>query len=65
MKKLRIKKEYGIWYYKKIVDKYSLDAPIYELYDCNEKIIASFGAYYQMAEAIKYGNIEEYIKIYG
>lgn len=67
MKKLRIKKEYGLWYYEKICPSWEndLDAPIYYLYDSEMELIASFGTYYQMAAAIKYGDIEEYINRWG
>ena len=41
MKKLRCKKEFGVWYYKKIVPSCydDLDAPIYELYDENNVLL--------------------------
>lgn len=42
MKKLRIKKELGTWYYEKI-DGYDLDAPIYYLYDENKNYVEAFG----------------------
>lgn len=50
MKKLKIKKEYGVWYYKKIEATIynDLDAPIYELYDENQKLVNEFGSYGDM-----------------
>lgn len=43
-KKLRCKKELGTWFYKK-VEGGDLDAPIYELYDANNKFECTFDCY--------------------
>lgn len=50
MKKLKCKKEFGTWYYKKIVPSMcaELDAPIYELYDANGTWVDNFGSYGDM-----------------
>ena len=64
MQKLRIRKEFGTWFYEK-EESYDLDAPIYHLYDDKQNYVGTFGIYHQMNEAIKHGNIEEYINIYG
>lgn len=56
MKKVRCKKELGVWYYKKIEDEYELDAPIYELYDSEQNFISTFGSYGDMKYYIETGN---------
>lgn len=57
MKKLKCKKEYGEWFYKKITD-YDLDAPIYELYDHNKVWVDNFGSYGDMKY---YAETREYL----
>jgi hypothetical protein len=66
IKRLKCKKQFGVWYYKKIMPTaYSdLDAPIYELYDKAKKFVGSFGCYDNMKEAVEYGDIEEYLNKY-
>jgi hypothetical protein len=54
MKKLRCKKEYGVWLYKKVVDA-DLDAPIYELYNQNEMWVDDFGSYGDMKHYVETG----------
>lgn len=54
MKKVRISKEYGTFYYEKIMD-YDLDAPIYEVYDSNKKYLATRGCYDEVISFIKSG----------
>lgn len=54
MKKVRISKEYGTFYYEKIMD-YDLDAPIYEVYDSNKKFLATCGCYDEVINFIKSG----------
>lgn len=58
MKKVRCKKEFGVWYYKKINadDMNSLDAAIYELYDENQNFVSEFGSYGDMKYYIETGN---------
>ena len=48
--KLKCKKEYGVWYYKKIKPTGSndLDAPIYELYNSKKEFVNTFGCYSDM-----------------
>lgn len=59
MKKVRCKKEYGIWYYKKIVpDCYNeLDGTLYILCDSNGSEVAEFGTYWHMKHYIETGEI--------
>jgi hypothetical protein len=57
MKKLKCKKEYGEWFYRKITD-YDLDAPIYELYDHNKVLVDNFGSYGDMKY---YAETREYL----
>lgn len=54
MKKLRCRKEFGTWFYKKL-EHYDLDAPIYELYDKNEKFVNTFGSYNDMKYFVETG----------
>ena len=57
MKKLRIKKEYGIWYYIKLnpTATNDLDGPIYELYNEDQQFVATFGTYSDMRYYIETG----------
>lgn len=59
MKKVRCKKEFGVWYYKKIVpnDYNDLDAPIYELYDEDGYFEIACGCYDEMKYYIETGNL--------
>ena len=56
---LKCKKEYGIWYYKKIMpNAYNdLDAPIYELYNSEQKFVLTFGSYQDMKYYVETGKI--------
>lgn len=56
MKKLRCKKEYGIWYYKKVMSN-DFDAPVYELYDENQKFVCDFAFYSDMKYYLETGVI--------
>ena len=47
MKRLKCKKIYGEWFYRKVVND-DLDAPIYELYDDIKTFIEAFGSYGDM-----------------
>ena len=53
-KKVRCKKEFGIWFYKK-VEGGELDAPIYELYKENGQFENTFGGYSDMKYYIETG----------
>jgi hypothetical protein len=59
LQKLKCKKEFGVWFYKKIKpDCYNdLDGPIYELYDVNGKFVDEFGCYGDMKYFIETGII--------
>lgn len=56
MKKLRCKKEYGIWYYKKVFSN-DFDGPIYELYNDKLEIVFDFAYYSDMKYYIETGVI--------
>lgn len=58
-KKLRCKKEFGVWYYQKITpDGISdLDAPIFNLYDASGGFVAEFGSYGDMKYYVENGII--------
>ena len=57
LKKVKCKKEFGVWYYTKITPSIynDLDASIYELYDENKKLVNEFGAYGDMKYYIETG----------
>lgn len=57
MKQLKCKKQLGVWFYEKInPDEYNdLDAPIYELYDSNKKLVMVFGSYNDMKYYVETG----------
>ena len=59
MKKLKIKKSLGVWYYQKITSNNlnDLDAPIYELYNANKEYIATFAYYGDMIYYLEEGVI--------
>ena len=59
MKKLKCKKQYGVWYYKKIMPNIynDFDAPVYELYDSNQKFVMMFGFYSDMKYYVETGEI--------
>ncbi len=50
MKKLKVKKQFGIWYYEKINPNIynDLEFSIYILFDENMKPITEFGSYFDM-----------------
>lgn len=58
-KKLRCRKELGVWYYT--VEKAStyndLDADVYTLYDANKKFVSNFAYYNDMKYYIETGVI--------
>ena len=56
MKKVRCRKEFGTWFYKKI-EHYDLDAPIYELYREDGTFDNTFGSYNDMKYYIETGII--------
>ncbi|WP_407453550.1 hypothetical protein [Methanobrevibacter sp.] len=59
MKKLRCRKEFGVWYYEKVMPSCynDLDAPIYELYDENQNFVITCGCYDEMKYYIETGNV--------
>ena len=59
MKKLRCKKEFGIWFYEKENpnDYNDLDAPIYTLYDEQRNYICTFAYYNDMKYYLETGII--------
>ena len=59
MKKVRCKKEFGVWYYEKTgTDFYNeLDAPIYTLYNAAGEYVNTFGSYGDMKLYIETGII--------
>ena len=67
MKKVRINKKYGEWFYKKELS-YDLDFPIYVFWNKENTEQYSVCKYSQIIECIKEEtkeNRERYIKIYG
>ena len=56
MKKLRCKKQFGTWYYEKIMpDDYNdLDEPVWELYDENKKYVGTAGYYDELFYYVEY-----------
>ena len=67
MKKVRISKEYGVWYYNKIVEN-DMEFAIYEFW--NEEGTEGYTVcmFKQINECIKQGSKEareEYIKLFG
>lgn len=60
MKKLRCKKQFGTWYYEKIMpnDYNDLDGPIWELYDENKKFVGIAPFYSDM---FYYAEFKEWI----
>ena len=60
MKKLRCKKEYGTWYYNKVMPDGDLEFPIYELFNENKMLISTFVYYQNMIYYVKTGvNLED------
>ena len=59
LKKLRCKKQFGVWYYRVIFPTWHnlLDAPIYELYNSEKKHVADFAYYGDMKIYIQTGTI--------
>lgn len=59
MKKLKCKKQFGVWFYTKINpdDLNDLDAPIYELYSIDGEPIGCFGCYSDMKYFVETGVI--------
>ena len=67
MKKVRVNKKYGVWYYEKET-AYDLEFPIYHFWNEEKTEYYSTCIYSQILECIKEGTKEkreEYIKIYG
>ena len=54
MKKVKCKKDLGVWYYIKLQGG-ELDAPIYELYKDNGQFENTFGSYSDMKYYIETG----------
>lgn len=66
MKKVRINKKYGEWFYEKETS-YDIEFPIYHFWN-NEGEEYTTATYHQMLECVKESTKEErekYIKIYG
>lgn len=59
MKRLKCKKEFGVWFYEKIPanDLNGLDAPIYSLYDTGGNFENNFGSYGDMKLFVETGVI--------
>ena len=59
MKRLRCKKEFGVWYYKKVMpDIYNdFDAPVWELYNDKKEFVVLCGFYYEMLYYVEYGDV--------
>lgn len=57
LKKVKCKKEFGVWYYTIIKPNIynDLDGPIYNLYDINGKNVNEFGCYGDMKYFIETG----------
>lgn len=67
MKRVRVNKKYGIWYYEKQTS-YDLEFPIYEFWNKEKTEYYVVSLYSQVLECIREGTKEkreEYIKIYG
>lgn len=67
MKKVRVNKKYGIWYYEKETAD-DLEFPVYRFWNEEKTESYSVCVYSQILECIKEGTKEkreEYIKIYG
>lgn len=67
MKKVRVNKNYGVWYYKKETS-HDLEFPIYEFWNEEKTECYSVCVYSQILECIKQDTKEareKYIKIYG
>ena len=66
MKKLRVNKQYGNWYYNKIREA-DLEFPIYEFWNEDKTECYIVALYSQMLEVVKESSKElreEYIKFY-
>lgn len=59
LKKVRCKKQYGVWYYEivKPNDYNDLDGPIYCLYDSNKNPVYDFSCYGDMKYYIETGKL--------
>lgn len=59
MKKLRCKKEFGIWYYKKVMPSMydDLDGAIYSLFNDKFEYIGDFAYYNDMKHYIEFGEM--------
>ena len=57
MKQLKCKKQFGVWYYRKIMPNVynDLDAPIYELFNKDQEFVATCGCYDEMKYFIETG----------
>lgn len=59
LKRLRVKKQYGVWYYKKITPAWwdDVDGVIWELYDADGKFINNFPFFADMKIYVEDGII--------
>lgn len=59
MKKVKCKKQFGVWYYETIKPSCwnDLDAPIYRLFDEKENYVNDFGSYGDMKIFIETGEM--------
>ena len=67
MKRVRVNKKYGIWYYEKQTS-YDLEFPIYEFWNEEKTEYYVVSLYSQILECIREGTKEareRYIEIYG
>lgn len=57
LKKLRCKKQFGTWYYKKVMPNVynDFDAPVYELYNDKKEFVFLCGYYSEMFMYVEYG----------
>lgn len=53
MKKMRCRKELGIWYYTRITDFWKEVAPFYQLFDSEQTFIDDFDTYAEMRAYIE------------
>lgn len=58
MKRLRVKQENGIWYYKKVLpNAYNdYDEAVWVLYDSNKELHSEYGFYWEMKEWVETNN---------
>lgn len=73
LSKVKVKKEFGEWYYVRIKAELDsdgcplgdLDADVYEIYDMNKIHVADVGAFSQVREYCMAEDKENYLRIYG